>query len=114
QQLTPIANEFLTDTEVGRILRVSPWTLRRWRSNRAAGPRYVRIGARVYYPASALGEYLRSLPAGGGIPIASAAGSRAFLTREEQIRIEGALQAECDRPHNRPSAFELIAPGEVR
>lgn len=64
QQKPTIANDFLTDAEVACVLRVSPWTVRRWRT-KGIGPRYCRLVGRVFYLSRDLADYIRSLPSGG-------------------------------------------------
>jgi hypothetical protein len=63
--------EMLSETEVAEILGLSVWTLRAWRSKGDRGPRFVRVSNRCRYPARALQEYIRGLPAGGG-PVGAA------------------------------------------
>ncbi len=65
--------EFLTETEVGAILRRSRITLSKWRA-KGCGPKFVKIGGRVLYESRALAEYLRAQGAGDGpVPAAGAA-----------------------------------------
>ena len=54
----------LTEPEVADRLRVSLACLRRWRLERR-GPRFVKVGSLVRYPAEELDRWLESLPAGG-------------------------------------------------
>jgi len=68
QQNAPVANDFLTDAEVASILRVSPWTVRRWRT-KGIGPRYFRLVGRVFYSSRDVADYIRSLPTGGGTSV---------------------------------------------
>ena len=66
-QAAPLTNkELLADTEAAMILRLSPWTLRSWRCKNR-GPKFVRIGGRVMYPARDLAAWLRNQPTGGGL-----------------------------------------------
>jgi predicted DNA-binding transcriptional regulator AlpA len=58
---------FLTDAEVADLLRISQACVRRWRLA-GIGPRYVKIGASVRYPADTLRQWLESRPAGGDYP----------------------------------------------
>ncbi len=53
-----------TEAEVAERLRVSLACLRRWRLERR-GPRFVKLGTLVRYPAEELDRWLESLPAGG-------------------------------------------------
>ena len=53
-----------TEAEVADRLRVSLACLRRWRLERR-GPRFVKLGTLVRYPAEELDRWLESLPAGG-------------------------------------------------
>lgn len=55
---------FLTEPEVADRLRVSLACLRRWRLERR-GPRFVKVGSLVRYPAEELDRWIESLPAGG-------------------------------------------------
>lgn len=64
-----ISNEFLTDAEVACMLRVSPWTVRRWRT-KGIGPRYCRLVGRIFYLSHDVADYIRSLPCGGA-PVSS-------------------------------------------
>ena len=50
--------EFLTTREASAFLRVSKPTLERWRME-GRGPRYVKIGHRVFYPRAELDGFLR-------------------------------------------------------
>jgi excisionase family DNA binding protein len=54
----------LTESEVADRLRVSLACLRRWRLERR-GPRFVKVGSLVRYPAEELDSWIESLPAGG-------------------------------------------------
>ncbi|MFJ9446390.1 helix-turn-helix domain-containing protein [Kitasatospora sp. NPDC101235] len=48
-----------TQAEAAKILKVSPATLRRWRTQQPSqGPAYVRIGARISYRHQDLADYL--------------------------------------------------------
>ncbi|MEV0188353.1 helix-turn-helix domain-containing protein [Kitasatospora purpeofusca] len=48
-----------TPAETAKILKVSPATLRRWRTQQPSqGPAYVRIGARISYRHQDLADYL--------------------------------------------------------
>lgn len=47
----------LKEDEVAEILRLSPATLRLWRST-GKGPRFVKIGGSIRYANEALQEYL--------------------------------------------------------
>jgi predicted DNA-binding transcriptional regulator AlpA len=52
--------ELRTQDEAAKKLRVgSPRTMERWRAD-GVGPRYVKIGARVYYRDSDLDEWVKS------------------------------------------------------
>ena len=55
-----------TEAEVADRLRVSLACLRRWRLERR-GPRFVKLGTLVRYPAEELDRWLESLPAGGSL-----------------------------------------------
>jgi excisionase family DNA binding protein len=55
---------FLTEPEVADRLRVSLACLRRWRLERR-GPRFVKVGSLVRYPADELDRWIESLPVGG-------------------------------------------------
>jgi predicted DNA-binding transcriptional regulator AlpA len=57
-------SEFLTEKEVGAILRRSGPTFRRWRAT-GRGPSWIKIGGRVLYPARDLAAWLKAQPAGG-------------------------------------------------
>lgn len=71
----------LTEPEVAERLRVSLACLRRWRLERR-GPRFLKLGSRVRYPAEELAKWLETLPVGGtvaGGPVARhARGATAF------------------------------------
>ncbi|MGW3183175.1 helix-turn-helix domain-containing protein [Kitasatospora sp. NPDC001119] len=48
-----------TPAEAAKILKISPQTLRRWRTQQPSqGPAYVRIGARISYRHQDLADYL--------------------------------------------------------
>jgi predicted site-specific integrase-resolvase len=68
-----LANDFLNDAEVAAILRVSPWTVRRWRA-KGIGPRFCRLVGKIFYFSSDIEEYIRSLPTGGGVSPRQGAG----------------------------------------
>jgi len=57
----------LTEPEVAERLRVSLACLRRWRLERR-GPRFLKVGSLVRYPAGELNDWLASLPIGGSTP----------------------------------------------
>lgn len=51
----------LSPNETAEILKVSPQTLARWRrASQPQGPRFLRVGRQVRYPAEALQEYLQN------------------------------------------------------
>jgi excisionase family DNA binding protein len=54
----------LTESEVAGRLRVSLACVRRWRLERR-GPRFVKVGSLVRYPAEELDRWIESLPTGG-------------------------------------------------
>jgi hypothetical protein len=60
-----MTHEFLTESELGPILRRSGPTFRRWRAT-GRGPSWTKIGGRVLYPARDLAAWLKAQPAGGG------------------------------------------------
>jgi excisionase family DNA binding protein len=64
----------LTEPEVGERLRVSLACLRRWRLERR-GPRFIKVGSLVRYPADELDRWIDALPAGGTIASGNAARS---------------------------------------
>jgi excisionase family DNA binding protein len=66
----------LTEPEVADRLRVSLACLRRWRVERR-GPRFVKVGSLVRYPADRLDEWIESLPAGGTLATATRNAPRA-------------------------------------
>lgn len=53
----PVVSDLLTEEETAVVLRVSRKTLERWRSV-GGGPRFVKVGRRVYYRQPTLEEYL--------------------------------------------------------
>jgi excisionase family DNA binding protein len=55
---------FLTEKEVAKQIRVSLASLRRWRLVQR-GPRFVKVGALVRYRAEDLEQWMESLPSGG-------------------------------------------------
>jgi len=59
--------DFLTEKEVAKQIRVSLASLRRWRLVRR-GPRFVKVGALVRYRPEDLEQWMDSLPAGGAAP----------------------------------------------
>lgn len=61
-----MSGTLLTEPEVADRLRVSLACLRRWRLERR-GPRFVKMGSRVRYPAQELDSWIESLPAGGTV-----------------------------------------------
>jgi excisionase family DNA binding protein len=54
----------LTEPEVAKRVRVSLACLRRWRLERR-GPRFIKVGVLVRYPADDLDQWIDSLPSGG-------------------------------------------------
>ena len=63
----------LTESEVADRLRVSLACLRRWRLERR-GPRFLKVGSLVRYPAEELKHWIGSLPAGGTLATAGPTG----------------------------------------
>ena len=61
----------LTEPEVAERLRVSLACLRRWRLERR-GPRFLKVGSLVRYPAEELDHWIESLPAGGTLATTAA------------------------------------------
>ena len=61
--------EYLSPEMVSVIRGLRRNTLAQER-RRGKGPRWVRDGRRILYPARDLAAYLRSLPSGGGTPAA--------------------------------------------
>ena len=59
--------DFLTEKEVAKQIRVSLASLRRWRLVQR-GPRFVKVGALVRYRPQDLEQWMASLPAGGTDP----------------------------------------------
>jgi predicted DNA-binding transcriptional regulator AlpA len=59
--------DFLTEKEVAKQIRVSLASLRRWRLVQR-GPRFVKLGALVRYRPEDLEQWMDSLPAGGASP----------------------------------------------
>jgi excisionase family DNA binding protein len=55
---------FLTEKEVARQIRVSLASLRRWRLEKR-GPRFVKVGALVRYRPEDLERWMDGLPTGG-------------------------------------------------
>jgi excisionase family DNA binding protein len=68
------AGVLLTEPEVADRLRVSVACLRRWRLERR-GPRFLKVGSLVRYPAEELNHWIESLP-GGGTLATTASGGR--------------------------------------
>lgn len=62
----------LTESEVAGRLRVSLACVRRWRLERR-GPRFVKVGSLVRYPAEELDRWIESLPTGGTVVQVNAA-----------------------------------------
>ena len=60
-----MTHEFLTESELGPILRRSGPTFRRWRAT-GHGPRWIKLEGRVLYPAREVAAWLRAQPVGGG------------------------------------------------
>ncbi len=58
---------FLTEKEVAKQIKVSLASLRRWRLLQR-GPRFLKIGGLVRYRAEDLEQWLETLPAGGTVP----------------------------------------------
>jgi excisionase family DNA binding protein len=58
---------FLREPEVADRLRVSLACLRRWRLE-GRGPRFVKMGSLVRYPAEELDRWIEALPVGGTQP----------------------------------------------
>jgi len=73
----------LTEPEVAERLRVSLACLRRWRLERR-GPRFLKVGSLVRYPADELNRWIESLPAGGAVATSTsgARNTRRFERRE--------------------------------
>lgn len=63
----------LTESEVADRLRVSLACLRRWRLERR-GPRFLKVGSLVRYPAEELKHWIGSLPAGGALATSAPTG----------------------------------------
>jgi predicted DNA-binding transcriptional regulator AlpA len=63
----------LTESEVAGRLRVSLACLRRWRLERR-GPRFLKVGSLVRYPAEELKHWIGSLPAGGTLATSAPTG----------------------------------------
>ena len=63
----------LTESEVAGRLRVSLACLRRWRLERR-GPRFLKVGSLVRYPAEELEYWIGSLPAGGTLATSAPTG----------------------------------------
>lgn len=61
----------LTEPEVADRLRVSLACLRRWRLERR-GPRFLKVGSLVRYPAEELDHWIESLPVGGTLATTAA------------------------------------------
>jgi len=55
---------FLTEKEVAKQIKVSLASLRRWRLLQR-GPRFIKVGALVRYRAEDLEQWMESLPSGG-------------------------------------------------
>ena len=68
-----VAVLLLTEPEVAGRLRVSLACLRRWRLERR-GPRFLKVGSLVRYPADELNRWIESLPAGGTVVTSASAG----------------------------------------
>ncbi|GAA3785529.1 helix-turn-helix transcriptional regulator [Micromonospora maritima] len=60
-------DEYLTTEEVARVTRTSPSTVRYWR-HIGKGPRGVKRGRRVLYPASAVAAWLADSGDEQGVP----------------------------------------------
>ena len=58
-------HEFITEAELGPIVRRSRITLRKWRA-RGCGPRWIKIEGRILYPSREVAAWLKAQPAGGG------------------------------------------------
>ena len=58
---------FLTEREVAKQIRVSLASLRRWRLLKR-GPRFVKVGALVRYRVEDLEQWMEALPTGGTAP----------------------------------------------
>ena len=69
-----VSGALMTELEVAERLRVSLACLRRWRLERR-GPRFLKVGSLVRYPARELDHWINSWPA-GGTPATTAAGSQ--------------------------------------
>ena len=54
-----------TEREAASILNIRVSTLRKWRLHKVRGPRWIRIGRCVRYPAEPLALYLATRPGGG-------------------------------------------------
>jgi len=71
-----IVGLLLTEPEVAERLRVSFACLRRWRLERR-GPRFLKVGSLVRYPADELNHWIESLPAGGTMATTASGGRNA-------------------------------------
>jgi len=71
-----VAGVLLTEPEVADRLRVSLACLRRWRLERR-GPRFLKVGSLVRYPAEELNRWIESLPAGGTLATTASGGRTA-------------------------------------
>ena len=58
--------DFLTEKEVAKQIRVSLASLRRWRLVQR-GPRFVKVGALVRYRPEDLQQWMETLPTGGTV-----------------------------------------------
>jgi hypothetical protein len=52
-----MTNELLTERECGALLRLKVKTLQAWRGLKK-GPRFVRLGSRVFYPRAEVDRFL--------------------------------------------------------
>ena len=63
----PVTRKFLTRTEAGEYLRLSPKTLAKW-AWAGKGPAYFRAGGRAVYEKAEIDSWLDSQKRGGAEP----------------------------------------------
>ncbi len=57
-------DEVFTTREAAKILKVSPYTLRNWKS-KGIGPELVKVGGRIMYSETALENFINNKNKGG-------------------------------------------------
>jgi hypothetical protein len=80
-----VIDTLLNETETAPILRIKIKTLQSWRQLQK-GPRYVRVGRRIFYPACEVERYLAQ-------HLVETSDSREDASAEERVITKGARKS---------------------